>query len=768
MSSKVVYYFLLGIIFCYSCSEIKEIRHLHYPKNTPFVYSNKIIVMDNDNKFENKNQLNELNIYWDDSIKVVREKLLFFFNPIKKPQIFNPKKLLNSKKNMQNYLIANGYYYADLKDSFTVDTNKNKYQVNTFMIIHKNKKCIIDSVVYNFNNKINALIFNDNDKNNISFKNVQLTNKIISQEVERIYSILKSNGYFSLVRENIIVEVDTLEQKKDMDNNLLANIQFQFNNNVSDSQLRYYFIGEQIYYPNVQYTNFPDSLIHNKFHHTLKNENIQLKYFKKEFVLAPFIANSYIQKNSIFNQLKYINTLNSLNKIGTWLQIEPKIIPRNDTLDFHFFMYPTKKNSIISSIEFSLNNEDISNQSLYGISTSLTYLNRNIFKRAILTSTNFKLGTEVDISNSKNLNNFIFNTFIFTVGQNLIFPKLIIPFLSEKLNQNILNKKTIISVNYTTNNRKDYYQIKSINGFLAYEWKVEKKKLSNLYIYRPINIEVYNFIKKINYDDFLLKNPFLRNSFNQGIVLGQNLNFIKNFKDVPNITKSIRFGIDESGFLASLINQTSDTVYKYLKFETEFKYTTKYVNSELAYRFFGGIGFNFNDNNTHQTLPFIKQFTAGGPYSMRAWGIRQLGLGSSIANDTLRYGTYRDRFGDMQLECNVEYRFHLFNIGPVQIKSALFLDIGNIWNLNSYTQDNLAVFNFNKLYNDIAIGVGTGVRFDLTYLLIRIDFAYKLKDPAREINGGWANIQNLSLYENRRNGFKVDNFAFQFGIGLPF
>jgi outer membrane protein assembly factor BamA len=87
--------------------------------------------------------------------------------------------------------------------------------------------------------------------------------------------------------------------------------------------------------------------------------------------------------------------------------------------------------------------------------------------------------------------------------------------------------------------------------------------------------------------------------------------------------------------------------------------------------------------SSDKTLPFFKQFSAGGPYSMRAWGLRQLGMGSSIQSDTISTTNYRDRFGDMQLEANVEYRFPLATVAGIKVASALFADMGNVWNVKT-------------------------------------------------------------------------------------
>ena len=147
-------------------------------------------------------------------------------------------------------------------------------------------------------------------------------------------------------------------------------------------------------------------------------------------------------------------------------------------------------------------------------------------------------------------------------------------------------------------------------------------------------------------------------------------------------------------------------------------------------RAFAGIGYNYTvSQSLGVTLPFYKQFIAGGPNSMRAWGLRQLGLGSSLLSDTST--TFSDRYGDMQLEANLEYRYPIAHFSSVNINGALFADAGNIWNVRKDPNNPNSEFDINRLGKDIALGVGTGLRFDFSYFLIRVDMGIKLKDPAR-------------------------------------
>ncbi len=95
---------------------------------------------------------------------------------------------------------------------------------------------------------------------------------------------------------------------------------------------------------------------------------------------------------------------------------------------------------------------------------------------------------------------------------------------------------------------------------------------------------------------------------------------------------------------------------------------------------------------------------------MRAWGVRQLGLGSSLLSDTST--VFRDRYGDIQLEVNGEYRYPLTTIAGVKINGALFVDIGNIWNLKVDVANPDSKLTLSRLWKDAAIAAGTGIRID--------------------------------------------------------
>jgi outer membrane protein assembly factor BamA len=163
---------------------------------------------------------------------------------------------------------------------------------------------------------------------------------------------------------------------------------------------------------------------------------------------------------------------------------------------------------------------------------------------------------------------------------------------------------------------------------------------------------------------------------------------------------------------------------------------------------------------------------AGGPNSMRGWQIRKLGIGSNISFDTTLDGRLNDKYADIQLEGNLEYRFNLFPFYGFWMRGAVFTDIGNIWFRNDLSgQLPQAGFRAGSFYKDLAMASGFGVRVDFSYFLLRFDLGFPLKDP-RYGPQNTGSPQAERYYSPRPHGWFVpgvwDRPVFQFAIGYPF
>ena len=779
-------FYLLGLLFLLNaCADLKKAVIHDYTKQMSFVYDNKVVVKDANNKIEALALANELSNYWDDSIKAKQVRQFGVFNTILQPLRYQEEKLEPSIQFMKNYLATKGYNNPILTPLVKVDTVKEEWRARLTMEIRLNKKTLIDAVVYELNDSLLQSIVNKNTAFAYVKKGMVYSNESINNELDRLVELFRANGYYFFTKEKIFTEVDTLNQQL-MELNLdpldqinqvllaektqkdypLWKLSFQLRN-TSKNEFKQYPTGQQIFYTDLKLSDNPDTVLAKGLPNQAAYKDIIQHYTKYKFKSPLFEEQSIIKKGDLFNENAYFQTLNNFSSLGPWQQVDARTTLQNDSVYLHYFLTPSLRHSLNFDIEGSRNNSQLVAGNLLGLSTSVTFRDRNVQKQAISSISNARAGIELNVNNG---NDNLTQTLLFNLGHTYSFPNLIIPFVPKR-NTYTNQTRSTLSLNGAYIDRLNYYKLRSFITNWGYELKKNKNGAENIWTYKPINVELYHLTKFSKLDSLLILNPFLRSSFNEGNVISQTFNYLSTGTSLkkPNQNNYLRIGIEEAGGLTGLFNGASSRIYRYIKAEIELRKLYKYQYTELAWRFMGGWGNNYsNDPVLKGQLPFFKQFTAGGPYSMRAWGLRQLGLGGSQFYDTSLKSQSFDRFGDFQLEANLEYRFPLFQWGSYKIGSAVYTDIGNIWNIRDTKLDPAAGFKFDKLYKDIAVAVGTGIRIDFNYFIIRVDYALKMKDPTRLQNDGWLDIRNLKWAEVKPNGVKVNNYALQFGIGLPF
>lgn len=183
-------------------------------------------------------------------------------------------------------------------------------------------------------------------------------------------------------------------------------------------------------------------------------------------------------------------------------------------------------------------------------------------------------------------------------------------------------------------------------------------------------------------------------------------------------------------------------------------------NSVLAIRFNVGIASPSGTGNSSLVLPYEKYFFVGGSNSIRAFNARRLGPGSYNQNDSIEGArpTYQlEQPGEVMLETCIELRKKLVSF----VEGAVFLDAGNTWMIS---QDNRKGSQFSKnFWREIALGLGAGLRLDFEFLIIRTDVGIKTYEPARPLGQRWV-IDNLTwggLFNGRQSVWHI-------AIGYPF
>lgn len=149
--------------------------------------------------------------------------------------------------------------------------------------------------------------------------------------------------------------------------------------------------------------------------------------------------------------------------------------------------------------------------------------------------------------------------------------------------------------------------------------------------------------------------------------------------------------------------------------------------------------------------PYTEQFYVGGANSIRAFNVRQIGPGRY--RSTQRRRSYVEQTGDIKFQCNVEYRPHLVG----SLYGALFLDAGNVWTMHYDDGRPEGYFRVKNVLKEMALGTGVGIRYDLGYFMLRLDWGVGLHVPYETGKTGFYNISKFK-----------DAQAFHLAIGLPF
>lgn len=722
-------FLVVALLFFVSCSTIKN-----YP-GQPFIYQTNIKLNGKFSTDERKDLQSKLQQQLHDSVVVRRRQTLGIWSILKNPPAYDSSNADKSRVYMNALLNSLGYYRDTISYKATIATVADKERLQQRVTLNFEVKpgvvMRLDSISYNLSNDTMQQITASAQKGALLRKGDPFAKALIGSELDRLTDVYRNNGYLKFSRDELLAVFDTvglallrptldpLEQAEQLEalqrrrQNPTADLDIILRTKGDTARFVRYYVGHTTIYPDI---NVDTSTYVPRINMVKGFKVIQYKYLYEPRI---FPGNIYLRQGEMYSQRNYLKTLNRFNAIGSWrlIAIDPVPRPGTDTVDFVMRMTPANKYSFNANVEGSQN---LGNNALIGnlIGVNFGLQNRNFARRAYLASTNFRFATEVSSQN------ILARQAGF--GHTIYFPKVIpeFNFLPAALRE---NAKTLFGINTSYTTRKDFLNLITINGYWGYDFNWKNKLLS----VRLPNIE-YTHLQSLRILDSLFReNLSYKYIFNSGLVVSSILNFTLTGgkKNTANVA---RFGVEMSGLLSGLVHSRflDSNLQRYIKFDAEFRQTYKIRKSAFAWRVIGGAGFQVrsNDFKYNKFLPFYKSYVAGGANSMRAWALRRLGPGSTVKSFNRTIAP--DRFGEMGLEGNAEYRFYVADIFGFKVNSALFTDMGNVWYVRKNEDFPDGQFRFNKLWHDLAIGVGTGLRVDIGFFLIRLDYAFKMKDPS--------------------------------------
>ena len=722
-----------------------------------------------------------------------------------------PPVIIDTAKTNKSVLRLKYYYFNDgffnVKATSKSDTLSAKKAIIKYTVT-TGKPYFLDSLKTTIQTPVLDSMFQATKSNCLLKSGKQYNTTYFDTEKNRISDYFRNNGVYHFQPNNVTFDIDTISKEYKASVNLMINdYSYQENDSTKTEPFKIYKISDVHIYTDYSPTNtntISDSTLYNNFH---LYSNNKLKYKPRAITDAVFIT-----KGGLFADNKTVLTSRYLNnlKIFNYPAIQYEMDKRDTTahsLIAKIYLTPRKKFSFGSS--FDLTHSNIQD---FGIGGSTSLSIRNIFNGAetLEIAVRGTIGSSKDLANPKN--NF-FNVSEYGIDLKLNFPRIFMPFPTERIIPKSMIPSTLIAAGLSTQKNVGLDK-ENFTGSLSYIWTPKKNNTAHLDLFnaqfvRNLNPKNYFNVYGTSYNAlneigkvYNLNTSYFDTNGNLKIeegtagftnaVLSGNTSLTpadKNYETVKSneerrvrltendfilatsytFTKTTKTDfqdnafylfktkIESAGSLLSLIANASNMKKKqngnyeifnleyseYIK--TEFDYIKHWDLSKekvFAVRTFFGIAIPFGNSNN---IPFSRSYFSGGSNDNRAWQPYSLGPGSSGAVNDFNEA-------NMKIACSAEFRFKI--LGP--LKGALFADAGNIWNVLDNVVDEKSTFKNLKDIKEIALGSGFGLRYDLSFFVVRFDFGFKTYNPASEIGRRW---------------FKDYNFAhtvLNFGINYPF
>ena len=676
---------------------------------------------------------------------------------------------------LNKFLFSKGYFNKRVTDTI-VYTKKSK-RATVKYILYPKEAYTINKISYLMEDeKLGALILKDSINTQLKV-NMQYDTDKLQIERQRITDFALNNGYFYFENAYVNFDVDSnynnhsvsvvINLKKFAKSYSSTNDSLVYVNHPKMKVENVYIITDAVY-SNVKEVKFKDTL------KTKKSGTVFLLNTPLAYRQPIIINNTDIYRGQWFRKDTSEQTYKQLLGLGIFKNVTIKFLKNEDfsnRLDCYIMCNPLLKQSLTAETEGTNTSGNL------GIDGSIVYQNKNFFRGGELIELKLQaaISAQKQLSNDTNQNYVgdvtdikqlqrTFNTlqfgpeFTFSVPR-AFFPFSLLPFKKDMLPRTYiktsLNYQARPEFNRVITNIDYGFSFKSNNGRLKHDFIPFET-----YLVRANLLDTYkNYLENLN-------DAFLLNSFQDHITTLSKFSLTYTSKENSNTSRKtvhyMRWTIASSGSLLrqyfKVIGKKADSLGRYLLFDIPFAQFIKtdidyriYIpirtKSRIVYRLAGGIGKTLKNLSG---LPYEQSYFSGGPNSVRAWRARTLGPGGY---DPTNSSTRFDKIGDILLEGNFEYRFHILK----SFNGAFFVDAGNIWRLKKDETKPNGEFILSKFADQIAIGSGLGVRWDLNFFVLRLDLAAPIKDPKYAIGDRWT-------FDKKPWNQLVANF----GIGYPF
>lgn len=673
----------------------------------------------------------------------------------------------------QSVLRKNGYLHGDV--SYVEVPRKNPKKMKIGYTVTLDSLFTIDTLSYvNFPTDMQVLIDSTREESNLT-GGAPFSVSTLDAERTRVSQLFRNNGYYYYSPGYTTYLADTFDIP------YRAKLRLQLADSLPANALQKWYLGTMsISLRKTAREELTDSM---------GRRFLKIFYNGKKPPLRPRVLanNMKLRPRKAYSNDDYLISMQNLNATGMFSSTDFTFTPRLDcdTIDLAINCVFDKPYDFY--VETNLINRTIGRM---GPEMRVGFTKRNAFHGGEKLDVNLHGSYEWQVSGGGSE----MNTYQYGADASIEFPRIIAPFFGEssspsrdrnrqrrRLRRFYSTPWTVAKVSTDIIHRPEYYKMHIVSGEWTYKWQPSERSRHE---FSPITLK-YQFMntKTEKFEEIISASSYLRTTMDDHFIPKMRYTYVYSSPKTNIHPSRWETTIEEAGNVASLYfvargdgwNEKDKTLFKnpysqFVRLETDYSKLwplDKY--SQLVAHVNAGILCAYGNSSTY---PFSEGFYVGGANSIRAFGIRSIGPGAFPGFGDSQ-SSYLLQNGDIKFVFNLEYRRKLVN----SLYGAVFFDAGNIWTRKDMTMDitddtdaetkffatgwNEAFgdsqFKAKNFFRQLATGTGIGLRYDLDFLVVRVDWGFGLHVPYKTSKSGYFNIERFK-----------DMHTLHLAIGYPF
>ena len=571
----------------------------------------------------------------------------------------------------------------------------------------------------------------------------------LQAERERISSMLRDNGYYYFRPDFITYQADTTLVPG------RVTLRVAPKESLPRTALRTWRLGDISVWLN-GYNNEPPT-------DSVRYKNLTVHYEGKLRVRPSVLYKRlYLKPGDLYSQRAQERTQTALARLGIFRYTELSYAPRDttrrqDTLDLRVnAAYDLPLDGELELNVTAKSNDQVGPGAVFSVTKRNIFGGGETFGVKLRGSYEWQTGNKLDDNSSK------INSYELGLSTTLTFPRVLFPAWGRR--DMDMPAATTFRLYADQMNRARFFKLLAFGGEAAYEFQPSATSRHSV---TPFKL-AYNLLQRTTaeFDSITNVNRALKESLQDQFV--PSMSYTYTYDDSPLTDRAHHLWWQASVTQAGLVvnglyalagerfgkegkKLLGNPFAQFLKGTLEARYDYDLGKKQhLVGRVMAGAIYSYGNA---RTSPYNEQFYIGGANSIRAFTIRSIGPGRYYQNSADNQYAYIDRTGDIKFEANLEYRFPILG----DLHGATFLDCGNIWLLRQDEGRPGGQLKWGSFLNDLALGTGFGLRYDLSFIVIRFDVGIGLHLPYDTGKKGYYNIPRFK-----------EGMGYHFAIGYPF